>query len=211
MEKKYRNQYATDEMFTAANGMEFRAEEVFKGIQDNCRVYAAKNGRDFEGGDMEDIFQDCALKFWGSRGSYNPSKGASLRTYGARIARNRECDAYHKEMSRLSRFSSIEDFSERGYQWESDCTVNCRSDEFDADFDIRRSEASEYIREKIEGLNDDYRTVITLLTEGYCPDEIAERFGWDMNRTYRTCCRARKALARALGRDFLAENGFSRI
>lgn len=212
MNMKYRNRYASDEMFTASDGRDYRVEEVLEGIYDNARIYAAKNGRNFERGDMDDITQDCAVKFWTSRGHYDPSKGASLHTYGERIATNRERDAYMAEMRRNAHFSSIEDFEENdGRLWEYDTTTTGSSDEFRADFGVRSSEAWEYIQEKINGLNDRYRAVINLLIEGYGSDDIAERYGWDAGKAYRIVCRARKALAMSLGHDYLAENGFGRL
>ena len=198
-------------MFTAADGKSYSVEDVLKGINDNCRVYAAKNGKDFEGGDMNDTFQNSAMKFWVSKGSYDPSKGAGPSTYGSRIAGNCEKDEYKKEMNRRSRFFSIEAAEEAGCCWEAESTTTYRAEEFEADYDIRKTEAEEYINATIVGLNEDYRTVIGLLSKGYDSEEIANTLVWDINKTYRTCCRARKALAKALGREFLAENGFSRL
>ena len=211
MEKKHQNQYATTEMFTAADGKSYSAEFVLKGINDNCRAYAAMNGKDFEGGDMDDTFQNSAMKFWVSKGSYDPSKGAGLSTYGSRIAGNCEKDEYKKETNRRSRFSSIDEAEEAGCYWEAESTTTYRGDEFEADYDIRKTEAEEYINTTIVGLSKDYRIVINLLSKGYSSEEIADELVWGIDKTYRMCCRARKALAKALGKDFLAENGFSRL
>jgi len=209
---KYKNHTETTATFTSINGTIVRYEDIFKGIEANTRAYAARNGKSYEGGDMDDIFQDAALKAIAYHSSYDCGKKASPATYGSRIADNCERDAFKGDMRRAATFTSLEpDFEEDGREADRYMFSGYNGDEFEADRAIFSKEAEDYILRKLATLPEDYRTVIGMKSDGMDSEEIAESLDWDKDKVYRTLCRARKAFAWALGRRFLEEYGFGRF
>jgi DNA-directed RNA polymerase specialized sigma24 family protein len=66
---------------------------------------------------------------------------------------------------------------------------------------MMEGEGLEAVQRAVERLPEAYRDVITLLSEGKLPQEIAEILGCSPNAATIRCCRARKAL-----RDLLEGN-----
>jgi len=210
--KKYSNHSETTATFTTSSGATVKYQDVFKGIEASVRAYAARYGKSYENGDMDDVFQDAALKAIAYHQGYDASKKATPGTYGSRIAANCEIDAFKGDMRYEATFTSLEsDFEDDEHKAERCMFSGYKGDEFEADRTLRENEAADYIEEKIASLTGDYRTVINLAKQGYDTDDIAEALDWDKNKVYRTLCRARAALATSLGKDFLMENGFSKV
>jgi len=210
--KKHVNHSETTATFTTSNGTTVRYQDVFKGIESYARAYAARNGRSYADGDMDDIFQDAALKAVAYHNSYDSDKKANPGTYGSRIAGNCTIDAFKSDMRHAVTFTSLEsDFEEDERKADRYMFSGYNGDEFEADRSLRENEAADYIEEKIATLSEDYRTVISLARRDMDTEDIAETLDWDKDKVYRTLCRARAALAKALGKDFLRENGFTKV
>jgi len=63
------------------------------------------------------------------------------------------------------------------------------------------------IMEVIESLPKEKRRLVELMIDGTKAVEIADVLGWDVEKVYRDCCRARKALATKIGADYLNQLG----
>lgn len=206
--KQYKNQYKTTDTFTCKDGKCISYEDVFKGIDNNVRAYAARNGKNYEAGDMNDVFQDAAVKAIVSHGSYDSTKRANPTTYGSRITDNCEKDAFTREMTHNVRYTSLDDNAEDNGAADRYVFIRHRGDEYEADRLLRTEEANAYIEQTIESLNGDYKMLIRMKIRGMDTEEIAQTLNWDVDTVYRKSCRARKALAKALGKDFLGEYGY---
>jgi len=207
--KQYQNKYNTTDTFTSKDGKSISYQDVCEGIYANVRTYAVRNGKSFQDGDMDDVLQDAVVKAIVSHGSYDSSKGASPKTWGSRIADNCEKDAFTREMTRIARYSSLDDNAEDNGKVERYVFFRHRGDENEADRLLRTDEAKTYIEQTIESLNGDYKTIIRMKSRGMDTEEIAETLNWDVDTVYRKTCRARKAFAKALGNGFLSEYGYA--
>ena len=65
-----------------------------------------------------------------------------------------------------------------------------------------------FIQDKISGLNESYRTVLELCIKGCKPQKMASILGCTPGAASSRLFKARKALAEALGADFLSEHGY---
>ena len=196
----------TTDTFITADGKTVRYQDVFDGIAANVRVYATKGGKDMSREDLEDTFQNAAFKAIRSHGSFNAAL-SSPRTYGSRIADNREKDAFRKTMTHACRFTSLEWENEDGDVFipsEADGRIG---EGFRADSELETSEAISYIEEKMAGLSENLRFVLGLHLQGLKPKKIAEQIGCTPGAASALLFRARKALARELGSEFLSEYG----
>jgi len=211
---------ATNVTITTKDGRTVRFEDILEGIRKNVEIYGFNGGSDLSDKELEGIFQTAARKAWRSVTGFDPDKCHSCpQAYGYRIASLVERDAYKKAMTHRAHFtpfSSIlkpkdKDGKEYGDLLDAP-TPKGTSDGLDADRfthsaenDIISGENVSYIMGAIDSLNERYRTVIRLTAEGYKPREIAKMTGETPEVVATTLFRARKALKKALGQEFLSE------
>lgn len=195
----------TTATFTAANGQTVHYEDIFTGIAANIEAYSPKDGWYLREEDKEDLAQDCFLRVVRSHGSYNPAL-SSPRTYGNRIAENCEKDTFVKAARRAITFVPFELKDEDGEEYVPTQFSAC-GEEFEADREAISHEALSYIKEKMASLSESYRQVLELHLKGLKPKKMAERLGCTPSAAATLLCRARKALAKALGRQFLSDYG----
>ena len=194
----------TTDTFTTTDGKTVRCEESLEGAAKSVLCNGLKRGMTRE--DMEDTFQDACYKAWKYRGSYNP-EFSSPRTYGSRIADNCGKDKLEKVKRLRDHFSSWVAKDEDGDDYVPMSVAGYRGDEYEADRDIRTEEAMAYIESGMARLSENQRYILGLHLQGLKPKKMAEQIGCTPGAAATLLCRARKALARELGREFLSEYG----
>jgi RNA polymerase sigma factor (sigma-70 family) len=194
----------TDERFVARDGSAVRYQEIFEGIDRTVRSLGRRMSRE----DREDLFQDAALGVIRSRAGYDPGLGHRCpQAYGSKAARNCAKDAFARAARRNAAFTTLEVRDEDGEARLPVRISGYRGDEYEADRALETSEATAYIEERILSLNERYRTVIALQRQGLRPRHMAAILGCTPSVASLTLLRARRALARALGADFLSAYG----
>jgi len=194
----------TTDTFTTTDGTTVRLEDVLDGAAKSAFCYGHEHGLKRE--DMEDTFQNACLKAWKYRGSFNPEL-SSPKTYGSRIAENCGKDMLQKVVRLKDQFTSYKVVDLDGECYEPKSVATYRGDEFEADRVLRTDEAMAYIEEKMSRLSENQRYILRLHLQGLRPKKMAKRIGCTPGAAATLLCRARKALARELGRDFLTEYG----
>ena len=197
----------TNECFTAKNGQNVRFEDFLKGIDRKVQSFVNK-GLSRE--DAEDLFQDAVLKMLRSKQGYDPTMGHRCpQAYGARIAVNCSKDAYNKRDKHGTTLpiSSIEVEDEDGEVKLPQEVAMALAEASRSDDAIQSDEAMAYIREAMDSLNERYRKVLRLHLMGLKPQKMAKVLGCDPSVASLTLFRARKALWKALGDEFLSEYG----
>ena len=197
--------YTTD-TFTTSDGQTVRYQDIFDGIAAYVQVFATKGGRGMSDEDLENLFQTACYKAVRYHGSYNP-KFASPKTYGSRIAENCAKDALKAYIRQRDTFTSMEMENKDGDTFEPEEVAWFRGDEFEADADVRFKETESLVDEKMDSLNVNYRYILSLHLQGLTPKEMAKEIGCTPGAAATLLCRARKALAKALGTQFLREYG----
>ena len=131
--------------------------------------------------DRKEIVAEAVAKAWSHRDSYDPGK-ASFQTWVGRIARNTLLDHIRKTKPK------------------DDASVHADDGRVAKAPDIlmMEDEGVEAVLKAVECLPESYQKVITLLSEGKGPQEIAEILGCSQNAATIKCCRARKALREKL-------------
>lgn len=202
-----RIQTKTTEQFTTKNGKVVNYNEVFEGIRKNVEVYGKNGGRCMSEMDLEDIAQDSFLRAIRSHEGYDDTKSLPS-TWGSRIADNCEKDTFTSVQRHGFTFSSLEseEDSDTGLPYRFG---GYRGDEFEVDREMKSSEAMDLIEKAIMDLPENYREVIELASKGVEPATMAEVIGCSPEDVYRWLNRARKALKKILGREFLGEYGIS--
>ena len=134
--------------------------------------------------DRNEIVAETVAKAWSHRDSYDPGK-ASFQTWVGRIARNTLLDHVRKSKPR------------------EDATVRADDRQMAKapDTIMMEDEGLDKVLKAVSKLPESYRQVITLLSEGKGPREIAETLGCSQNAATIRCCRARKALREILDKD----------
>ena len=214
---------ATNETVTTTSGSTVRFEEILEGIRKNVEIYGFHGGRDFSDEELEDLFQDAASKAWRAITGFDPDKCHSCpQAYGYKIATLAERDAYKKAMAYRARFTPLSSVKARNKDGEEYGSLldmpapmgNHKSSESDAErctqsaeSDFVSKENVSYIMDAMNSLNERYRTVIRLTAEGYKPRDIAKMTGETPEVVSMTLFRARQAMKKALGPEFLSEFG----
>lgn len=214
---------ATNETVTTKNGNTVRFEDILEGIRKNVEIYGFKGGRDLSDEELEDIFQTAARKAWRSVTGFDPEKcHCCPQAYGYKIASLVERDAYKQAMAHRARFtplSAVKSKNKDGKEYESLLDTPApkgkyKSSDFSterctrsAESDIISEENVSYIMDAMDSLNERYRNVIRLTADGYKPREIAKMTGETPEVVTTTLFRARQAMRRALGPEFLSEYG----
>ena len=190
----------TNETFTTKRGKQVRYQEILVGIDNEVRRYGYKGGRGLVKEDLEDLRQDAFRKAVVSKGSYDPEKCHDCpKAYGYSIAVHCENDAFRKAVRRASTFTPYEVQDEDGENHIPILFSGYRGDEFKADRDLDTEEAMSYINGKIASLGK---------IQGIKPQKIAKILGCTPNAVSSRLCRAKQALAEALGAKFLSEYGY---
>lgn len=199
----------TNETFTTKSGKQVRYEDIFVGIDKEIRRYGYKGGKGLAKEDLEDLRQDAFKRFIVSKGSYDPEKCHDCpEAYGYTIAARCERDAFRKAVKHSSTFLPYEVQDEDGESHVSNRLSSYRSDDFAADRNLETEEALSYINRKIGSLGKGQREVLELSMQGLKPQKIAKILGCTPNAVSSKLCKARKALANALGAKFLSEYGY---
>ena len=186
----------TNDTFTTINGKTVRFEDIFVAIDEEVTRYGFRGGHGMTREDLEDLRQDACKKAVVSKGSYDPAKSHDCpQAYGYMIAKRCEINAFQKLVKAMPT-EDVETISE-----------SC-GDEYGADRQLESKENLSFIQDKISGLNESYRTVLELCIKGCKPQKMASILGCTPGAASSRLFKARKALAAALGADFLSEHGY---
>lgn len=199
---------STTDTFITSGGTAVRYSDIFEGILANVETYGKTCGGRLAGQSLEDIFQNAAMKAVRSHGTYDESRSAPA-TWGSRIADHCETDSFNREFRRSVTFTSLEIPDRKAGTAVLKDTDRLAGDESEADSRIRTTEAEDYIMSRIASLNESYRHILALQLQGLRPSKMAEALGCTPGVAATTLCRARKALRRALGEQFLGEFGYA--
>ena len=186
----------TNDTFTTINGKTVRFEDIFVAIDEEVTRYGFRGGQGMTREDLEDLRQDACKKAVVSKGSYDPAKSHDCpQAYGYMIAKRCEINAFQKLVKAMPT-EDVETISE-----------SC-GEEYGADLQLESKENLSFIQDKISGLNESYRTVLELCIKGCKPQKMASILGCTPGAASSRLFKARKALAEALGADFLSEHGY---
>lgn len=203
MENIYTNTNAT---FTTANGETVSYQEIFESVRKNIEIYSRACGRALSAEELEDLFQDAILKALKYCRTFDSSK-SQAKTWAGRITVNAQRDAYRERNRRLARFVHIPTQSDED---EHKVTFIDRvSGGYSADREVEGKEAVDRIMSAISSLNENYQFILSLQLEGMKPKKMAELIGCTADAAATLLCRARKALKKALGTQFLSEYGIA--
>lgn len=150
----------TKDTFFGANGESVSYHEVFEAVWKNIEVYGRSGGRHLSSDDLEDLFQETAVKIIEHCGTFDSTKSQE-KTWASRVAFSTRTDAFNEYMKRNSIFvNSISDTSSY--------------DSFVSDRSVEEAESVEIIQDAIGSLNEDYQYVLSLQLEGMKPKKMAE-------------------------------------
>ena len=204
------NNYNTTNATVSTNSFDsnFPEVEIMDLARKSCQVY--RNTRDWRmcEEDLEDLIQDTvykAVKYWNS---FDPSKSL-LGTWVSRIARNCWNDAYRKEMRRLDTFEPLVSENKEGDEY-IDSEIEFAAGGYSADRELESKEAVDRINSVVDSLPENQGYILSLsVNEGLKPRHMAEQIGCSAGAASTLLCRARKTVAKGLGKDFLADYGFA--
>lgn len=203
MKTIYTNTHAT---FTTANGETVSYQEVFESIRKSVEIYGKTGGRSLSAEDLEDLFQDSILKALKYCRTFDPSK-SQVKTWAGRIAFNAQRDAFreHNKHNALFVHPTTQFNEERLEGSYFDMVAGGHL----ASHEVEGKEAMDRIMRAIGSLNENYQFIISLKSEGMTPRKMAKLIGCSASAAYTLLCRARKALKKVLGTEFLAEYGIA--
>ena len=197
----------TTATFTAANGMTVNCQEVFEAVKTSVEIFGKRGGRDLSDEELEDLFQDSVLKALKYSGSFDPER-SKAKTWASRIAQNAQRDAYRDHVTRGARFVTPSSGCEDGEEPYGSYLDNLAGG-FKADREVETSESMERVQRAIDSLSENQQFILSLHLQGMKPKKMAEHIGCTADAAATLLCRARKALRRALGESFLAQNGIA--
>ena len=199
----------TNETFTTSDNRIVRFEDIFEGIDTSIQSYGAGRGKHLPKQDLEDMFQDAALKVIANQASFDLDKCHGLpQAFGHRVATYQEFDAFRKAEKRRKTFTSFERTNEDGDEYDAMDQLGCCDEAYEPDRELESKEAESYIWDKMDTLNERYRQVLTLSAGGEKPREIARILGCKPKEASMLLFRARQAMKKALGADFLRHYGY---
>lgn len=179
----------TKDTFLGANGESVSYHEVFEAVWKNIEVYGRSGGRHLSSDDLEDLFQETAVKIIEHCGTFDSTKSQE-KTWASRVAFSTRTDAFNEYMKRNSIFvNSISDTSSY--------------DSFVSDRSVEEAESVEIIQDAIGSLRENYMYVLSLQLEGMKPKKMAEILECTPDAASIQLCRARKALKKKLPNDIL--------
>lgn len=206
----------TNDTFTTINGKTVRFEDIFVAIDEEVTRYGFRGGHGMTREDLEDLRQDACTKAVVSKGSYDPAKSHDCpQAYGYMIAKRCEINAFQKLQKGKPKVQKDEEEEEqdknqpkRQVMYVPRTNDESCGDEYGADRQLESKENLSFIQDKISGLNESYRTVLELCIKGCKPQKMASILGCTPGAASSRLFKARKALAEALGADFLSEHGY---
>ncbi|HAK23037.1 MAG TPA: hypothetical protein DCM58_07120 [Desulfovibrio sp.] len=193
----------TTDSFTTADGTVVSYRDIFEGILTNANYVAAHGGRRLTREDIQDLAQEAFLKAVMYHNSFKPELSAKPQDFGNRIAENCKMDAFHKVGRHNAKFTSLEVSDPDGDEYVPDTVAFYRSDEFGADRNLEIEELEDRVSEALDTLGEFQQMLVTMSLDGLKTGEIAKRLGLNPGNTYTRLCRAKKALRKALGTDFM--------
>ena len=189
----------TNATFTTAKGETISYQDVFDSVRKSVEIYGKKGDRCLPQEDLEDLFQNTVIKTLEHCGKFDSSR-AKLSTWVRAIVHNAYVDAVNKHNTHRDKFTSIVD---------EDGKTRIKEDPYgySANREVEENEAVARIRSAIGSLNEKYRLIIQLQSNGMRSKDMAPYFNCTVAAASILLCRARKALKRTLGERFLAEYG----
>ena len=193
----------TTDSFTTANGTVVSYRDIFEGVLTNVNYIAAHGGRTLTREDIQDLAQEAFLRAVQYHNSFKPELSTKPQDFGNRIAENTKRDAYHKVVRRNTRFPSMEVSGPDGDEHVPIRVAGYRGDEFETDRNLEMEELEDRVSGALDSLSESYQLLVTMSLDGLKTGEIAKRLGLDPGNTYTRLCRAKAALRKALGTDFM--------
>ena len=160
-----------------------RDKDAFRVLSDRYMklLFSAAYRLGVDQGQAEDIVQETMLRVWQKADSWNPEKGAAVKTWLYRIAYNQAVDAKRKE-------KNVVDIEEQNLQ-ALDAT----------DEKIESIQRRKIVKSAIDGLPERQRTALVLCHfQGLSNTEAAEVMGGTVKAVEGLLVRARKELYRNL-------------
>ena len=195
----------TTDSFTAEDGTVISYQEVFEGVLANVNYLAAHSGRGLTREDIQDLAQEAFLRTVLYHGSFKPELSRKPQDFGNRIAENCKRDAFQRVGRHKDRFTALVVTDSDGEELIPIRISGYRGDEFETDRDILTEELEDRVSEALDTLGESQQMLVTMSLDGLKTGEIAKRLGLDPGNTYTRLCRAKKALRKALGTDFMDE------
>lgn len=161
----------------------FDAELAIKAATAAVVGSTAAWGQKLQEADRKEIIAQAVAKAWMHRDSFDPAK-ASFQTWVGRIARNCLLDFFRRNKVGENLQPAVE----------ADLAKS-------PDVLMMEDEGLDDIMAAVNDLPEGYRSIITLLSEGNRPKDIAEILGCTPNAATIRCCRARKALREKLDKQ----------
>lgn len=193
----------TTDSFTTADGTVVSYRDIFEGVLTNVNYIAAHGGRTLTREDIQDLAQEAFLKAVMYHNSFKPELSTKPQDFGNRIAENCKRDAFKKVGRRNTRFTSMEVSGQDGDEYVPIRVAGYRGDEFETDRNLEMEELEDRVSGALDTLSESYQMLVTMSLDGLKTGEIAKRLGLDPGNTYTRLCRAKKALRKALGTDFM--------
>jgi RNA polymerase sigma factor (sigma-70 family) len=216
MEKSYTTTLST----TSTNSFNraFPAEAVHKIAVKFVEIYSRTRGKGMCKEVLEDLRQDIELKAFLAWDRYDPSR-SKLETWVSRIATNAATDAFRSDERRAERFVSYQSHNRNGDEY---IDLAIKSDRlngrpiytspvsgYETDRDIESLEAVDRIQDVLGSLSENQGYILSLyLDEGLTPKQIATVIGCTPQAVSSHLFRARKTVAKKLGKEFLSDNGY---
>jgi RNA polymerase sigma-70 factor (ECF subfamily) len=161
--------------------IEFDAEQAIQAATATVVGLASSRSLQIQEADRKEIIAQAVAKAWTHRETFNPEK-ASFRTWVGRITRN--CLLDH-----LKKCRPVEEISE----WTGELDMEKAPDVL-----MMENEGLNRLIEAMSALPEESRKIITFLSEGRKPREIARELNCTPNAASIRCYRARKALKKKL-------------
>ena len=206
-------QTTTSATFNTRDGRTVRLEEVFEGIDNTISSFIHQDGNRMSGEeleDMKDAAQDAAVKVLENLDRFDLDKcHGKPQVFGYCVARSKALDALERADRRRTIFTPLVRTNQDGEECVPQALLGYHGDEFEPDAQLESKENLAYIKGKMNSLNDRYRRIIELAADGHKPREIAKILGCTPKEASMTLFRARQAMKKALGPEFLSEYGIS--
>lgn len=188
---------------TNCYGNDFPTREVYDIARRSVEVCARSKGWYLRAIEIDDVIQDTVIKAFQYWNTFNPER-AQLKTWVSRIAVQRLSDALKKEKG----LTPLEYHSKEGDSYiRFDRTYDVG---YEADRGLESYETMESISEAINSIPGNQKRILELsLDEDLKPRQMAERVGCSADAAAVLLCRARKAVRKRLGHEFMDEQGFA--
>ena len=203
----------TSETFITRDGRTVRLEDVFEGIGNTISSFVPKGGSSLSSEvleELKDAAQDAAVKALKNLDRFDLDKcHRRPQVFGYCVARSKALDALERADKRRKIFIPFVQTNKDGEESESQILLGYHGDEYEPDLRLESKENMSYILDKMNSLSDRYRRIIELVADGHKPREIAKILGCTPQEVSMTLFRARQAMKKALGHEFLSAYGIS--